>query len=52
MKPKEIQFKFLNDEHHDEYELNQIQYKQIEEMVKKKYIIYDHSADQKELKKN
>ena len=51
MKPKQIQFKFLNDEHHDEYELNQIQYKQIEEMVKKKYIIYDHSADQKELKK-
>ena len=51
MKQKEIQFKFLNDEHHDEYELNQIQYKQIEEMVKKKYIIYDHSADQRELKK-
>ena len=51
MKPKQIQYKFLNDEHHDEYELNQIQYKQIEEMVKKKYIIYDHSADQKELKK-
>ena len=51
MKPKQIQFKFLNDEHHDEYELNQIQYKQIKEMVKKKYIIYDQSADKKELKK-
>lgn len=51
MKPKQIQYKFLNDEHHDEYELNPIKYNQIEEMVKKKYIIYDHSADQKELKK-
>ena len=51
MNPKQIQYKFLNDEHHDEYELNPIQYNKIEEMVKKKYIIYDHSADQKELKK-
>ena len=51
MNPKQIQYKILNDEHHDEYELNPIQYNQIEEMVKKKYIIYDHSAEQKELKK-
>ena len=51
MNPKQIQYKFLNDEHHDEYELNPIKYDQIEEMVKKGYIIYDHSADQKELKK-
>ena len=51
MNPKQIQYKFLNDEHHDEYELNPIKYDQIEEMVKKGYLIYDHSADQKELKK-
>ena len=51
MNPKQIQYKFLNDEHHDEYELNPIKYHQIEEMVKKRYIIYDHSADQKKFKK-
>ena len=51
MNPKQIQIKFLNDEHHDEYELNQVKYKKIEDMVKKKYIIYNHYADKKELKK-
>jgi beta-1,4-mannosyl-glycoprotein beta-1,4-N-acetylglucosaminyltransferase len=51
MNPKQIQYKFLNDEHHDEYELNKMKYKKIKEMVKNKYIIYDHFADQKELKK-
>jgi beta-1,4-mannosyl-glycoprotein beta-1,4-N-acetylglucosaminyltransferase len=51
MKPKQIQYKFLNDEHHDEYELNQVKYKKIEDMVKKKYIIYNHNADKKDLKK-
>jgi beta-1,4-mannosyl-glycoprotein beta-1,4-N-acetylglucosaminyltransferase len=51
MNPKQIQYKFLNDEHHDEYELNPIKYDQIEEMVKKRYIIYDHSAYQKKFEK-
>ncbi len=51
MSPKKIQIKFLNDEHHDEYELNKLKYKKIKEMIKKKYIIYDHNADQKNLKK-
>jgi beta-1,4-mannosyl-glycoprotein beta-1,4-N-acetylglucosaminyltransferase len=51
MNPKQIQIKFLNDEHHDEYELNQVKYKKIEDMVKKKYIIYNHNADKKDLKK-
>jgi len=51
MSPKQIQVKFLNDEHHDEYELNKLKYKKIKEMIKKKYIIYDHNADQKNLKK-
>ena len=50
MKPRQIQYKFLNDEHHDEYELNKVKYKKIKEMVKNKYIIYNHFADQKKLK--
>jgi beta-1,4-mannosyl-glycoprotein beta-1,4-N-acetylglucosaminyltransferase len=51
MNPKQIQVKFLNDEHHDEYELNKLRYAKIKDMIKKKYIIYDHNADQKDLKK-
>ena len=51
MNPKQIQIKFLNDEHHDEYELNKLKYAKIKDMVKNKYIIYDHNADQKNLKK-
>jgi len=51
MNPKQIQTKFLNDEHHDEYELNKLKYEKIKDMIKNKYIIYDHSADQKDLKK-
>jgi beta-1,4-mannosyl-glycoprotein beta-1,4-N-acetylglucosaminyltransferase len=51
MNAKQIQYKFLNDEHHDEYELNKMKYKKIKEMVKNKYIIYNHFADQKELQK-
>ena len=31
MNPKQIQYKFLNDEHHDEYELNKVKYKKIED---------------------
>ena len=27
MNPKQIQYKFLNDEHHDEYELNKLKFK-------------------------
>jgi beta-1,4-mannosyl-glycoprotein beta-1,4-N-acetylglucosaminyltransferase len=51
MNPKQIQYKFLNDEHHDEYELNQIKYKKIEDMIKKKYITYNHYVDKKQIKK-
>jgi beta-1,4-mannosyl-glycoprotein beta-1,4-N-acetylglucosaminyltransferase len=51
MNPKQIQTKFLNDEHHDEYELNKLKYEKIKDMIKNKYIIYDHSADQKDFKK-
>jgi beta-1,4-mannosyl-glycoprotein beta-1,4-N-acetylglucosaminyltransferase len=51
MNAKQIQIKFLNDEHHDEYEVNKLKYKKIKDMIRKKYIIYDHHADQKNLKK-
>ena len=51
MNPKQIQIKFLNDEHHDEYELNKLKYEKIKDMIKNKYIMYNHSADQKDLKK-
>jgi beta-1,4-mannosyl-glycoprotein beta-1,4-N-acetylglucosaminyltransferase len=51
MSPKQIHTKFLNDEHHDEYELNKLKYAKIKDMIKKRYIIYDHYADQKNLKK-
>ena len=51
MSPKQIQLKLLNDEHHDEYELNKLKYTKIKDMIKKKYVIYDHNADQKDLKK-
>ena len=51
MSPKQLQTKFLNDEHHDEYELNKLKYAKIKDMIKKKYIIYDHYADQENLKK-
>ena len=49
MNSKQIQTKFLNDEHHDEYELNKLSDKKIKDMLRNKYIIYNHLADKKEL---
>jgi beta-1,4-mannosyl-glycoprotein beta-1,4-N-acetylglucosaminyltransferase len=49
--PKEIFIKHKNDEHHDEFDLTGINEKDIEQMVKNRYIPYDHSADQRDLKK-
>ena len=37
--------KHKNDEHHDEFDLTGINKSHIEDMVKNKYIPYDHSAD-------
>jgi beta-1,4-mannosyl-glycoprotein beta-1,4-N-acetylglucosaminyltransferase len=51
MNSKQIQNKFLNDEHHDEYELNKLTDKKIKDMLKNKYIIYNHLADKKDLNK-
>ena len=49
--PKEIYIKHSNDEHHDEFDQTGINEKIIENMVKNKYIPYDHSIDQKNWKK-
>ncbi len=47
--PKEIYIKHKNDEHHDEFDLTGITEKDIENMVKNKYIPYDHKADKRDL---
>jgi len=49
--PKEIYIKHKNDEHHDEFDLTGINEKDIEEMVEKRYISYDHKADKRDLNK-
>ena len=48
---KEIYIKHSNDEHHDEFDQTGINEKIIENMVKHKYIPYDHNIDQKNWKK-
>ena len=48
--PKEIYMKHKNDEHHDEFDMTGITEADIENMVKDKYIPYDHSIDKKDLK--
>lgn len=49
--PKNLYYKFLNDEHHDEFELNKITYCKVKDMIKKRYIIYNHFVDQRNWKK-
>ena len=51
MSPNEIFIKHKNDEHHDEFDLTGINETDIEDMVKNRYISYDHSADKRDLKK-
>ncbi len=48
---KDIFTKHQNDEHHDEFDLTGINESDIEDMIKNKYIPYDHSADKRDLKK-
>ena len=47
----EIFIKHKNDEHHDEFDLTEINVRDIEDMLKNKYIVYDHSADKRDLSK-
>ena len=49
--PKDIYIKHKNDEHHDEFDLTGINEKDIDDMIKHKYIPYDHSADKTDLNK-
>jgi beta-1,4-mannosyl-glycoprotein beta-1,4-N-acetylglucosaminyltransferase len=49
--PKEIYIKHSNDEHHDEFDQTGIDEENIKDMIKNRYIPYDHSIDQKEWKK-
>ena len=49
--PQEIFIKHKNDEHHDEFDLTDINEQDVEEMVKNAYIPYDHTADKTDLKK-
>ena len=43
--PKDIFIKHKNDEHHDEFDLTGINENDIEDMIKNKYMTYDHNAD-------
>ncbi len=49
--PDEIYFKHINDEHHDMFERTGIIQENIRDMIKNRYIPYDHSYDKKEWKK-
>lgn len=48
--PKDLYYKFLNDEHHDEFELSQITLNKVKDMIKKKYITYNHFIDKRNWK--
>jgi beta-1,4-mannosyl-glycoprotein beta-1,4-N-acetylglucosaminyltransferase len=47
---KDLYYKFLNDEHHDEFELNKISYSKVKDMIKNKYTIYSHFVDKRDWK--
>ena len=42
--PKDIEIKLLNQEHHDEYRFARKNLPSVEELVKRKSIVYDHKA--------
>ena len=48
--PKDIEIKFLNHEHHDEYRLAKDNFSKIEDLIKRKTINYDHKAKSSEYK--
>ena len=47
---KDLYYKFLNDEHHDEFKLNKITYSKVKDMIKNKYTIYSHFVDKRDWK--
>lgn len=46
--PEEIYEKHKNDEHHDEFELTGISLEDVKNMIKDRYIPYNHSVDKKD----
>ena len=48
--PKDIEIKLLNQEHHDEYKLARKNLPKIEDLIKRKAIIYDHKAKSTDFK--
>ncbi|MDC2986904.1 hypothetical protein OAY20_02255 [Candidatus Pelagibacter bacterium] len=46
--PEEIFEKHQNDEHHDEFELTNIELDDVKKMIDNRYIHYDHKADKKD----
>jgi beta-1,4-mannosyl-glycoprotein beta-1,4-N-acetylglucosaminyltransferase len=45
--PEEIYEKHKNDEHHDEFELTGIKLEDVRNMIKNRYIPYNHKAEKK-----
>ena len=48
--PKDIEMKLLNQEHHDEYKLAKKDLPKIEDLIKRKTIVYDHKAKSRDYK--
>ena len=48
--PKDLEVKFLNHEHHDEYKLAKDNLPKIEDLIRRKTINYDHKAKSSEYK--
>ena len=48
--PEEIQKKFLNFLHHQDFEESGLNLNDVKEMIKNKKVLYDHSVDQREYK--
>ena len=48
--PKDIEIKLLNQEHHDEYKLAKKNLPTVDELVKRKTIVYDHQAKSSDYK--
>jgi len=48
--PKDIEIKLLNQEHHDEYRLAKENLPKVEDLIKRKSIIYDHKAKSRDYK--
>ena len=48
--PKDIEIKLMNQEHHDEYKIAKDNLPNVEDLVKRKTIVYDHKAKSSDYK--